>query len=96
MKSIISNLNINMKYLFIIAAIVLNITNAMAQSIIIKAEPITPEYHGEELKTKIRDYISGDIEEDIADFIYGSFPITDYPLETFITMDAIDCMKDYS
>lgn len=85
-----------MKYLFIIAAIVLNITNAMAQSIIIKAEPITPEYHGEELKTKIRDYISGDIEEDIADFIYGSFPITDYPLETFITMDAIDCMKDYS
>ena len=53
MKSIISNLNINMKYLFIIAAIVLNITNAMAQSIIIKAEPITPEYHGEELRNKI-------------------------------------------
>lgn len=85
-----------MKYLFIIAAIVLNITNAMAQSIIIKAEPITPEYHGEELKTKIRDYISGDIEEDIAILIYGSFSQPDYPLETFITMDAIDCMKDYS
>ena len=85
-----------MKYLFIIAAIVLNITNAMAQSIIIKAEPITPEYHGEELRNKIRDYISGDIEEDIADFIYGSFPQPDYPLEQFITMDVIDCMKDYS
>lgn len=85
-----------MKYLFIIAAIVLNITNVMAQSIIIKAEPITPEYHGEELKTKIRDYISGDIEEDIAILIYGSFSQPDYPLETFITMDAIDCMKDYS
>ncbi len=85
-----------MKYLFIIAAIVLNITNAMAQSIIIKAEPITPEYHGEELRNKIRDYISGDIEEDIAILIYGSFSQPDYPLETFITMDAIDCMKDYS